>query len=178
MVCCRRPHVLLGVSGSVAAIKVPLIAKLLADFCDVVVIATDASRKLLAVDQLEAMHLPVKGASPFSTSWLCSSAMHPLHVFKQLQAVHLMSKVQPETCVSNASATDCCWSDAILCSALQNTAGSMVNGSEGSSTCQECAICTDRFPTGIQNCQVCLIVCTAAQGMKRSGGSGRWWETQ
>ena len=64
MVCCRRPHVLLGVSGSVAAIKVPLIAKLLADFCDVVVIATDASRKLLAVDQLEAMHLPVKGASP------------------------------------------------------------------------------------------------------------------
>ena len=68
MVCCRRPHVLLGVSGSVAAIKVPLIAKLLADFCDVVVIATDASRKLLAVDQLEAMHLPVKGASPFSTS--------------------------------------------------------------------------------------------------------------
>ncbi|CAK0786727.1 hypothetical protein CVIRNUC_009941 [Coccomyxa viridis] len=65
----RRPHVLLGVSGSVAAIKVPLIAKLLADFCDVVVIATDASRKLLAVDQLEAMHLPVKGDEEEWREW-------------------------------------------------------------------------------------------------------------
>ena len=52
---------LLGVSGSVAAIKVPILAKLLSEFCDVIVIATDASRKLLAVEQLEAMHLSVKG---------------------------------------------------------------------------------------------------------------------
>lgn len=53
---------LLGVSGSVAAIKVPIIAKLLSEFCEVIVIATDASRKLLQVKQLESMHLPVKGA--------------------------------------------------------------------------------------------------------------------
>ena len=52
-----------------AAIKVPLIAKLLAEFCDVIVIATDVSRKLLAVDQLEAMHLPIKGASPSYMLW-------------------------------------------------------------------------------------------------------------
>ena len=64
---CRRPHVLLGVSGSVAAIKVPIVAKLLSAFCDVIVIATDASRKLLAVEQLEAIHLPVKGVSRHAT---------------------------------------------------------------------------------------------------------------
>lgn len=52
---------LLGVSGSVAAIKVPIIAQLLSEFCEVIVIATDASRKLLAVEQLHAMGLPVKG---------------------------------------------------------------------------------------------------------------------
>ena len=62
---------LLGVSGSVAAIKVPIIARLLLEFCEVIVIATDASRKLLQVEQLEAMHLPVKGApSPCHTDQL------------------------------------------------------------------------------------------------------------
>ena len=78
-----------------AAIKVPLIAKLLAEFCDVIVIATDASRKLLAVDQLEAMHLPVKGASPFSKVWLPLSPMQSLLFFvaRQLQAVHRTSMV-------------------------------------------------------------------------------------
>jgi phosphopantothenoylcysteine synthetase/decarboxylase len=54
--------VLLGVSGSVAAIKVPIITKLLSQFCDVIIVATDASRKLLAAEELEAMRLPVKGA--------------------------------------------------------------------------------------------------------------------
>ena len=58
----RRPHVLLGVSGSVAAIKVPIIAQLLSEFCEVVVVATDASRKLLPVEQLKSMNLSVKGA--------------------------------------------------------------------------------------------------------------------
>ena len=65
---------LLGVSGSVAAIKVPIIAKLLSEFCEVIVIATDASRKLLQVEQLESMHLPVKGApTPCYTDKLIGS---------------------------------------------------------------------------------------------------------
>ncbi|CAL5222125.1 g4443 [Coccomyxa viridis] len=65
----KRPRVLLGVSGSVAAIKVPIIAKLLSEFCEVIVIATDASRKLLHVVQLEAMHLPVKGDEEEWREW-------------------------------------------------------------------------------------------------------------
>lgn len=78
---------LLGVSGSVAAIKVPIIAKLLSEFCDVIVIATDASRKLLAFEQLEAMHLPVKGAplfSPVLRSLTCLICHHGLPIAQLL----------------------------------------------------------------------------------------------
>ena len=74
---------LLGVSGSVAAIKVPIIAKLLSEFCEVIVIATDASRKLLHVEQLESMHLPVKGAP---THWLIDSENGSM---KAMQKHHL-----------------------------------------------------------------------------------------
>ena len=163
-----------------AAIKVPLIAKLLAEFCDVIVIATDASRKLLAVDQLEAMHLPVKGAPPFSVVWLRSSPMQPLLflVIKELRNLDHMSMVCAVGHLCEQCISYCRWTGVILCSALQNRAGRMADGGEGLSICQGCAMCTDRFPTVIQNCQVCLTVCTAAQGMKRSGGSGRWWGTQ
>ena len=61
--CCRRPHVLLGVSGSVAAIKVPLIAELLARFADVQIITTDAARRLIPAEFLASTLIPVRGRS-------------------------------------------------------------------------------------------------------------------
>ncbi len=52
---------LLGVSGSVAAIRVPILAKLLAQFADVQIIVTDASRNMLNDEDLSALNVPVKG---------------------------------------------------------------------------------------------------------------------
>jgi hypothetical protein len=49
------------VSGSVAAIKVPQIATLLADFAEVEIIATDASRKLMDDEELAGLGVPIKG---------------------------------------------------------------------------------------------------------------------
>ena len=57
----RKPRILLGVSGSVAAIKVPILAKLLAEVADVQIITTDASRKILSDEDLAALNVPVKG---------------------------------------------------------------------------------------------------------------------
>lgn len=51
----------MGVSGSVAAIKVPILAKLLAEFADMQIITTGASRKLLSDEELSSLNLPVKG---------------------------------------------------------------------------------------------------------------------
>ena len=58
----RRPRVLLGVSGSVAAIKVPLIADLLARFAEVQIITTDAARKLIPPEFLAATAISIRGA--------------------------------------------------------------------------------------------------------------------
>lgn len=49
----RRPRVLLGLSGSVAAIKAPLLASALCEWADVRVVATKASRYFV-----EEAHLP------------------------------------------------------------------------------------------------------------------------
>ena len=52
---------LLGVSGSVAAIKVPLIAELLAQFADVQIVTTDAARRLIPAEFLASTPTPVRG---------------------------------------------------------------------------------------------------------------------
>ena len=58
-----RPHVLLGVTGSVAAIKVPeLVAKLLR-FADVRIVATPSARHFFTQEQLPAECGPLLGAS-------------------------------------------------------------------------------------------------------------------
>lgn len=44
-----------------AAIKVPILAQLLADFAEVQIIATDASRKFLGAELLSTLNLHVKG---------------------------------------------------------------------------------------------------------------------
>ncbi|BDA50101.1 Phosphopantothenoylcysteine decarboxylase [Coccomyxa sp. Obi] len=67
--CTRRPRILLGVSGSVAAIKVPILAKLLAEVADVQIITTDASRKMLREEDLCALNLPVKGNEDEWHAW-------------------------------------------------------------------------------------------------------------
>lgn len=67
--CARRPKILLGVSGSVAAIKVPILAKLLAEVADVQMIATDASRKLLSDEDLCTLNIPVKGNEDEWHAW-------------------------------------------------------------------------------------------------------------
>ena len=48
-------------SGSVAAIKVPLIADALASFAEVEIIATDAARKLIPAEFLAATAIPIRG---------------------------------------------------------------------------------------------------------------------
>jgi hypothetical protein len=58
------------VSGSVAAIKVPLIAELLARFADVQIITTDAARRLIPPDFLARTSIPVRGAHSSSSTIL------------------------------------------------------------------------------------------------------------
>ncbi|CAL8465391.1 g4927 [Coccomyxa elongata] len=65
----RKPRILLGLSGSVAAIKVPILAKLLAEVADVQIITTDASRKMLSDKDLCALNVPVKGNEDEWHAW-------------------------------------------------------------------------------------------------------------
>ena len=62
----RRPHILLGVTGSVAAIRSTAVAKLLCEFAEVQIIATDAARKLLSeedLSELARLQVPIRGGS-------------------------------------------------------------------------------------------------------------------
>ncbi len=57
----RRPHVLLGVTGSVAAIKVPQLAAALREFADVRVVATPAAKHFFTEQQLPPECRPLLG---------------------------------------------------------------------------------------------------------------------
>ena len=65
-----RPKVLLGVSGSVAAIKVVELAHLLAAFAEVKIVATKAARHFIQECELPAAVQPIHGNGPV----LCSRA--------------------------------------------------------------------------------------------------------
>jgi phosphopantothenoylcysteine synthetase/decarboxylase len=58
-----RPHVLLGVTGSVAAIKVPELATKLLHFADVRIVATPSARHFFTQEQLPAECGPLLGVS-------------------------------------------------------------------------------------------------------------------
>jgi Flavoprotein len=58
-----RPHVLLGVTGSVAAIKVPELATQLRQFADVRVVATTSAQHFFTEEQLPAECRPLLGMS-------------------------------------------------------------------------------------------------------------------
>jgi hypothetical protein len=60
----KRPKVLLGVSGSVAAIKVVELAHLLAAFAEVKIVATKAARHFIQEDELPAAVQPIHGTAP------------------------------------------------------------------------------------------------------------------
>ena len=60
----RRPKVLLGVSGSVAAIKVVELAHLLAAFAEVKIVATKAARHFIQEDELPTAVQPIHGKAP------------------------------------------------------------------------------------------------------------------
>lgn len=57
----KRPKVLLGASGSVAAIKVVELAHLLAAFAEVKIVATKAARHFIQEDELPAAVQPIHG---------------------------------------------------------------------------------------------------------------------
>ncbi|KAK9805539.1 hypothetical protein WJX72_003945 [[Myrmecia] bisecta] len=65
----RRPHVLLAVSGSVAAIKVPELALMLASFADVRTIATQAARHFLSDNDLPVAARPLHGDEEEWKAW-------------------------------------------------------------------------------------------------------------
>lgn len=58
----RRPRVLLAASGSVAAIKLPELARLLADFAEVQLLLTEAARKFVTEAEFPPEVLPIHGA--------------------------------------------------------------------------------------------------------------------
>lgn len=64
----KRPKVILGASGSVAAIKVVELAHLLAAFAEVKIVATRAARHFIQEDELPAAVQPIHGDTPV----LCS----------------------------------------------------------------------------------------------------------
>lgn len=55
----RRPRILLAASGSVAAIKLPELARLLAEFADVRLLLTAAARKFVAEADFPPVVLPI-----------------------------------------------------------------------------------------------------------------------
>lgn len=57
----KRPKVILGASGSVAAIKVMELAHLLAAFAEVKVVATKAARHFIQEDELPVAARPMHG---------------------------------------------------------------------------------------------------------------------
>ncbi len=57
----RGPRVLLGASGSVAAIKIMELAHLLAAFAEVKIVATKAARHFIQEDELPAAVRPLHG---------------------------------------------------------------------------------------------------------------------
>lgn len=59
----RRPRVLLGVTGSVASIKVPELAAKLQRFADVRVVATPSARHFFTEAELPEDCRPLLGAS-------------------------------------------------------------------------------------------------------------------
>ena len=61
MAAMRRPHVLLAVSGSVAAIKAPELARLLVGFADVKTVATDAGGRFFKESDLPVAAQPLHG---------------------------------------------------------------------------------------------------------------------
>lgn len=76
----RRPRVLLAVTGSVATIKLPILARLLLDFCDVRVIATRSARYFFADDQLPDAARPALGecgCPPWREASCCSAVRNP-----------------------------------------------------------------------------------------------------
>lgn len=62
----RRPQVLLAASGSVAAIKLPELARLLAEFADVRLLLTAAARKFVSEADFPPEVLPLYGAFSFA----------------------------------------------------------------------------------------------------------------
>jgi phosphopantothenoylcysteine decarboxylase len=52
--CPDRPHVLVGVSGSVATIKLARLVRLLLEFADVRIVSTDAAHHFFADDDIPA----------------------------------------------------------------------------------------------------------------------------
>ena len=68
----KQPKVLLGVSGSVAAIKVVELAHLLAAFAEVKIVATKAARHFIQEDELPAAVLPIHGSAPDLSSHACN----------------------------------------------------------------------------------------------------------
>ncbi|GAB4814253.1 hypothetical protein N2152v2_001299 [Parachlorella kessleri] len=65
----RRPRVLLGVTGSVATIKLPILARLLLQECDVIVVTTKASRYFFQEEQLPPDCRPVLGDEDEWRQW-------------------------------------------------------------------------------------------------------------
>lgn len=56
-----QPRVLLAASGSVAAIKLPELARLLAEFADVRLLMTEAARKFVSEADFPPEVLPIYG---------------------------------------------------------------------------------------------------------------------
>ncbi|DBB07225.1 hypothetical protein WJX77_010998 [Trebouxia sp. C0004] len=65
----KRPTVILGVSGSVAAIKVVELAHLLAAFAEVKIVATKAARHFIEEDELPAAVQPIHGDEEEWHAW-------------------------------------------------------------------------------------------------------------
>lgn len=72
---CRTARVLLGVSGSVAAIKAAELAHQLAAFADVKLVATTAARHFIDAQDLPPSVLPVHGMHATLCTAICEPAL-------------------------------------------------------------------------------------------------------